>query len=141
MRKPVIPRDPIAMDPRIFREAAMDLRNDMLTIPLDQRFTLDEQQNLFFVNLERFALRGRADIDAIARAVEARLGGLNRRVYAIVNYDGFTIVPELVDALPKELLLRVRCRLAAEDRLIHAGLGSALIGSSSTSTRYCAVSP
>jgi propionate CoA-transferase len=70
--RPVIPRDPIAMDPRIFREGAMDLREDMLSIPLDQRFTLDEQQNLFFVNLERFALRSRADIGAIARAVEAR---------------------------------------------------------------------
>jgi propionate CoA-transferase len=95
--KPVISRDPIAMDSRIFREEAMDLRGDMLSIPLDQRFTLDERQNLFFVNLERFALRSRADIDAIARAVEARLGGLDRRVYAIVNYDNFSIVPELLD--------------------------------------------
>ena len=75
----------------------MDLRNDMLTIPLGQRFTLGEQQNLFFVNLERFALRSRADIDAIARAVGARLGGLNRRVYAIVNYDNFSILPEWLD--------------------------------------------
>lgn len=49
------------MDPRIFRETAMDLRSDMLTIPLNRRFTLDEQQNLFFVNLERFALRSLAD--------------------------------------------------------------------------------
>ncbi|MEH2566022.1 acyl CoA:acetate/3-ketoacid CoA transferase [Bradyrhizobium sp. AZCC 2289] len=95
--KPAIPRDPVVMDPRIFREGAMGLHNDMLTIPLGQRFTLDEQQNLFFVNLERFALRSRADIDAIARAVEARLGGLNRRVYAIVNYDNFSILPELLD--------------------------------------------
>jgi propionate CoA-transferase len=95
--KPVISRDPIAMDSRIFREEAMDLRSDMLSIPLDQRFTLDEQQNLFFVNLERFALRSRTDIDAIAKAVEARLGGLDRRVYAIVNYDNFSIVPELLD--------------------------------------------
>jgi propionate CoA-transferase len=95
--KPVIRRDPLAMDPRIFREAAMELRNDLLAVPLDQRFTLDEQQNLFFVNLERFALRSRADIDAIAKAVEAKLGGLNRRVYAIANYDNFSIVPELLD--------------------------------------------
>jgi propionate CoA-transferase len=95
--KPVIPRDPIPMDPRIFREGAMDLRNDLLAVPLDQRFTLDEQQNLFFVNLERFALRSRTDIDAIARAVEIKLGGLDRRVYAIVNYDNFSIVPELLD--------------------------------------------
>jgi propionate CoA-transferase len=75
----------------------MDLRNDLLAVPLDQRFTLDEQQNLFFVNLERFALRSRTDIDAIARAVEIKLGGLDRRVYAIVNYDNFSIVPELLD--------------------------------------------
>jgi propionate CoA-transferase len=95
--KPQIPRDPVAMDPRIFREDAMDLRNDMLAIPLDQRFTLDEQQGLFFVNLERFALRSHADIDAIARTVEAKLGGLGRRVYAIVNYDNYSIVPELLD--------------------------------------------
>jgi propionate CoA-transferase len=85
------------MDPRIFRDGTMNLREDILSIPLDQRFTLDEQQNLFFVNLERFALRSRADIDGIARAVESRLGGVGRRVYAIVNYDNFSIVPELLD--------------------------------------------
>src|ERR1019366_6039058 len=95
--KPVIPRDPIPMDPRIFREGAMDLREDMLSIPLDQRFTLDEQQNLFFVNLERFALHSRTDVDALASAVEAKLGRLGRRVYAIVNYDNFSILPELLD--------------------------------------------
>jgi propionate CoA-transferase len=95
--KPAIPRDPITMDGRIFREAPMDLREHMLSIPLDQRFTLDEQQNLFFVNLERYALHGRADIDTIAKAVEAKLGGRGRRVYAIVNYDNFSILPELLD--------------------------------------------
>jgi propionate CoA-transferase len=95
--KPIMPRDPVLMDPRIFREGTMDLREDLLAIPLDQRFTLDDRQNLFFVNLERFSLRSRADIDAIAKAVEARLGGLNRRVCAIVNYDNFSIVPELLD--------------------------------------------
>jgi propionate CoA-transferase len=95
--KPLISRDPALMDPRIFREGTMDLRSDMVSMPLDQRFTLDEQQNLFFVNLERYALHSRADIDAIARSVEARLGGLGRRVYAIVNYDNFSILPELLD--------------------------------------------
>jgi propionate CoA-transferase len=95
--RPLIPRDPVLMDPRIFREGTMDLRSDMVSIPLDQRFTLDEQQNLFFVNLERYALRSRGDIDAIARSVETRLGSFGRRVYAIVNYDNFSIVPELLD--------------------------------------------
>jgi len=95
--KPLLRRDPVSMDPRIFRDGPMDLRNDLLSIPLDRRFTFDEQQNLFFINFERFALRSSADISAIARAVEARLGGLNRRVYAIVNYDNFSILPELLD--------------------------------------------
>jgi propionate CoA-transferase len=95
--KPVIRRDPAPMDERIFREAPMELRERLLSIPLDQRFTYDEQQNLFFVNLERFALRSQADIDAIARTVEGKIGGLDKRVYAIVNYDNFSILPELLD--------------------------------------------
>lgn len=95
--KPLIPRDPLVMDARIFREGLMDLRESLLTIPLDQRFTLDEQQNLFFVNLERYPLRSKADIDTIARTVEAKLAPLGRRVYAIVNYDHFSILPELLD--------------------------------------------
>ena len=95
--RPLIRRDPIAMDARIFREGPMDLRERLLSLPLDQRFTYDDQQNLFFVNLERFALRSHTDIDAIARTVENKLGSLGRRVYAIVNYDNFSILPELLD--------------------------------------------
>jgi propionate CoA-transferase len=96
--KPLIPRDPALMDARIFRPETMGLRDDLLTIPLDQRFTYDAEQNLFFVNLERFALRSQADVAAIERSVEGKLAPLGRRVYAIVNYDNFTILPELLDA-------------------------------------------
>jgi len=95
--KPVIRRDPVPMDGRIFREGAMELREILLSIPLDQRFTYDQQQDLFFVNLEHFALRGHADLAAIAATVERKLGGLGKRVYAVVNYDNFSIVPELLD--------------------------------------------
>ena len=95
--KPLIPHDPLTMDARIFREGVMELREDLLSIPLDQRFTLHEQQNMFFVNLERFTVRSRADIEAIANTVATKLGPLNRRVYTIVNYDNFSIPPELLD--------------------------------------------
>lgn len=95
--KPILRRDPQLMDARIFRDGVMELRERLLSIPLDQRFSYDEQQNLFFVNLERFALRSHADIDAIARTVEAKLAKLPARVYAIVNYDNFSILPELLD--------------------------------------------
>jgi propionate CoA-transferase len=85
------------MDARIFREGPMDLRERLLTIPLDQRFSLDEDQNLFFINLERYPLRSKSEIEEIGRIVAVRLGPLGRKVYAIVNYDNFSILPELLD--------------------------------------------
>jgi len=41
------------MDPRILASGPMKLRDRMLSIPLEQRFTYDEATNHFFVNLER----------------------------------------------------------------------------------------
>ncbi len=94
---PVIRRDPAPMNPRIFTEAAMELRDDLLGQPLAQRFTLDETRGVFFVNLERYALRHPSDIDLIRAIVEAKLAPLGRKVRAVVNYDNFTIQPELLD--------------------------------------------
>ena len=85
------------MDARIFRAEAMGLRDDLLSIPLDQRFTYDPQQNIFFINFERFSVRSRGEIRAIVNAVENKLTSLGHRVYAIVNYDNFFILPELLD--------------------------------------------
>ena len=95
--KPLIPRDPLLMDARIFRDGVMDLREDMVAIPLPQRFAYEAQQDLFFVNFERFVVRSSADIKAIERAAEEKLVPLGRRVYAIVNYDNFSIPPDLLD--------------------------------------------
>ena len=95
--KPLIPRQPALMDKRIFVAEPMGLRDDMLSIPLEQRFTYDEATNRFFVNLERFAVRDERDIERIRQIVVERLAPLGKRVYAIVNYDNFTIAPELLD--------------------------------------------
>jgi len=95
--KPSIPRKPLLMDKRIFGAEPMGLRDEMLSIPLEQRFTYDEATNRFFVNLERFAMRNERDIERIREIVTDRLAPLGRRVYTIVNYDNFTIAPELLD--------------------------------------------
>ena len=96
--KPLIPRDPELMDARIFRRRADGpARRCSSAFRLAERFTYDPMQNLFFVNFERKAVRSRDDIAAIAAAVEARLAPLGHRVYAIVNYDHFSISPELLD--------------------------------------------
>lgn len=85
------------MDARIFKPAPMGLRADLVGIPLEQRLTYDPLQNVFFVNFERFSVRSREDIEAVEKMVEAKLAPVGERVYAIVNYDNFTILPELLD--------------------------------------------
>ena len=42
-------------------------------------------------------MRERAQIAEILGVVQGKLDGLGRKVYAIVNYDDFSISPELLD--------------------------------------------
>ncbi len=43
-------------------------------------------------------MNSHTDVAAIQAQVEAQLGALGKRVFAIVNYDNFTILPDLLDA-------------------------------------------
>lgn len=94
---PVMHQAPRLMDARIFRDEPMGLRRDLLELPLEQRLSYDAQEGLFFVNFEGLAVRTEADIARIEQAVDAALASVGHRVDAIVNYDRFSIVPELVD--------------------------------------------
>jgi len=96
--RPVINGTPRLMDEAIFRDAPMGLRERLLQIPLSRRFAYDAEQNVFFINFERLAIRKPQDIEAVRVEVERQLAEAGRKVYAIVNYDNFDIVPELVDA-------------------------------------------
>ena len=95
--RPVMKREPALMDPCIFREEPMGIRPRMLEIPLDQRLSYDAGQNLFFVNFEGMTVRSEEDILRIRQAVETALAPVGHKVNAIVNYDRFSILPELVD--------------------------------------------
>jgi propionate CoA-transferase len=94
---PVIRQPPRLMDPRIFRPEPIGLRRDLLSIPLKQRLLYDAQQNLFFVNLEGVRVSRRDTIAQIRSLVAQLLDPLGKKVFAIVNYDNFSIEPELVD--------------------------------------------
>ncbi|WP_018259950.1 acyl CoA:acetate/3-ketoacid CoA transferase [Methylobacterium sp. WSM2598] len=96
--RPAIAEPLATMDPRIFRPEAMGLRDDLLTVPLEERFVYDPQQDLFFVNLSQFTVKTLDQVEQIRSLVVKRLKPLGRKVYAIVNYDGFGIMPELLDA-------------------------------------------
>ena len=95
--KPIIDGTPRLMDARIFRTEPMGLKDDLLTLQLADRLTYDPRENLFFVNFEGFAVNTRELVDEIRAAVENILKPLGRKVYTIVNYDNFDILPELVD--------------------------------------------
>jgi propionate CoA-transferase len=95
--RPVMRGAPKLMEAAIFRAAPMGLRERMLAIPLAQRLTYDDTQNILFINFERLKVRTPEDVDEIAAAVEAVLAPLGKRVYAIVNYDNFEIAPEVLD--------------------------------------------
>lgn len=94
--KPVI-RNLRLMDERIFRPVPMGLKDDLLSIPINDRLTYDPATNIFYVNFEGLAVKTRSDIEAIRSRVTEICAPLGRRVKTIVNYDNFSIVPELED--------------------------------------------
>jgi len=95
--KPIIHGAPRQMDARIFRPEPMGLKDDLLTLRLEDRFTYDPVENLFFVNFERFSVTSSEMVNDIKKAVEKILSPLGQKVYTIVNYDDFNILPDLVD--------------------------------------------
>ena len=95
--KPIIRKPPALMDQRIFLPEPMGLRYDLLRMPLPRRFTLHVEKNQFFVNFEGHVVRNHKDIERIRKIVEDTLAPLGHKVHAIVNYDNFTIFPDVVE--------------------------------------------
>jgi len=95
--KPVLRRDPVAMDKRIFSNGLMRLRDDLIRIPLERRFTYHSQERTLFINFEGHVIRNQDDVEQIRRIVDALLSPLGRKVYAVVNYDNFNILPDIID--------------------------------------------
>jgi propionate CoA-transferase len=94
---PVMHAAPALMDSRIFREEPMKLRAEMLEIPLADRLSYEAGKNILFLNFEGLSIRSQGDIERVRQAVVEKLAPLGHRVDAIVNYDRFSIPPELVD--------------------------------------------
>ena len=95
--RPIIRRDPAIMDKRVFLTEPMGLRDDLLRMPLEQRFTHHPDKNQFFVNFEGHVVRSHQDIERIRRVVESMLSSARRKVHVIVNYDNFSIYPDILD--------------------------------------------
>jgi propionate CoA-transferase len=85
------------MDASLFAEAPMNLRRRMLTLPLAQRVDFDERGQMLFVNFEGLNITSAQDIADIESEVTSKVLPLGKRVDVIVNYDHFSIRPELMD--------------------------------------------
>ena len=93
---PLVKGKPATMDERIFSPEPMGLKADLFAVALEKRLVYDPRENLFFVNLEAYSIRTLQDIIEVRSAVANILEPVGHRVYAVVNYDNFSISPELV---------------------------------------------
>ena len=85
------------MDQRIYRPEPMGLKDDLLALTLEERLIYNPTEDLYFVNFEGYSVKTRQDVQEIRQAVESIVAPLGRRVYTIVNYDNFSISPDVVD--------------------------------------------
>ncbi|HJV62858.1 MAG TPA: malonate decarboxylase subunit alpha, partial [Albitalea sp.] len=86
------------MDDGLFGEAAMNLRERMLALPLAERIELDPRSKVLFINFEGLAVDNAQDVSDIEAEVTQRVAALGERVQVVVNYDHFSIRPELMDS-------------------------------------------
>jgi propionate CoA-transferase len=94
---PVMAQPPRLMDAALFAEAPLGLRARLLLQPLEDRFHFDAARHTLFINFEHLSVRREEDVDAVRLAVERHLAPLAERVFAVVNYDHFSLAPEVED--------------------------------------------
>ena len=95
--RPII-EDLSPMDPRIFADAPMELRAEMLHLGLDRRITFDAAAGRLYVNFEKLQLRSEDQILRIRDRVETLCAERAGEVEAIVTYDGFRIDDDIAPA-------------------------------------------
>ena len=88
---------PREMDPRVFRNAPMRLREQMLDLRMEDRLSFDQETNTVYMNYAGLRVRDVGDLEAIGAAVDKLLAPLGRRVHSIVNYERFTCDDDVFD--------------------------------------------
>jgi len=95
---PIIDGDPALMDARIFLDEPMELKDELLTVPLEARFVYDAERNIFFINMEGMSVTTEEALKAITAEVEQGLAAVGKKVPVAANYDNFYLAPYLADA-------------------------------------------
>lgn len=95
--KPIIRKPPKLMDPRIFLLPPMGIKDDLLNIPMVDRFVYRPEDNIFFINLENYYMKTSEEVQEMRKLVGSILEPLGKKVHTIANYDNFNVSPHLVD--------------------------------------------
>src|SRR5882762_5965755 len=64
---------------------------------LRERFILDEDENILFINFADLRIESREQVDELARLVGEAVEAKGKRVYSVVNYEGTEISPEIME--------------------------------------------
>jgi propionate CoA-transferase len=94
---PVINGEPALMDARIFLDEPMELKDELLTVPLEARFVYDAERNIFFINMEGMSVTTTEQAESITAEIDKRLAAVGKKVPVAVNYDNFYLAPDLAD--------------------------------------------
>ena len=86
------------MDAPVFSSPPMGLRDRMLDIKIDERLSYDAASNTVFMNYAGMRVRHAEDVATIVAAVDRLLEPLGKRVNSIVNYEGFSVDDDAMDA-------------------------------------------
>ena len=99
--EPAIAPDLPSMPAALFGEAAMALRERLLSKPLSARYQLDLAHRMLFIDFEGLTIDSREGVAAIEDHVTRLLAPVvtrpQDRLTVVVTYDNFSILPGLVD--------------------------------------------
>jgi propionate CoA-transferase len=95
--EPIV-EDPAPMDPCIFRDEPMALKDRLLSISLVDRMLYDVKRQTAFYNFQGLRVRSAKDVDDIRHAAEQLCEPIGRKVAAVVNYDDFQLDESVMDA-------------------------------------------
>jgi propionate CoA-transferase len=94
--KPVVNK-PVPMDPRIFVDEPMKLKDTLLSISLEDRMQFDSKKGAAFYNFQGLRVMTHKDVEDIRRAAESLCQPIGRKVKVFVNYDDFQIDENIAD--------------------------------------------
>ena len=86
---------PRLMDARIFRDESMGLRKQLNDLPFDARFSYDAAKNVLYLNFERLEVKTLERVESMIAKIRSICEPLGKRVHAVVNYEGFTLDPDV----------------------------------------------